>query len=250
MGQFENEETNEHCLVCQSMLPEAVDGTLTAAEQAAFDKHVAGCVACQLELEDAQRGVAFLSMLKSTPAPEPPADLMAKILSQTTGATAFGMEADNIFTRPRAEQPKQSWWSRTVSVFTINSASTVFQPRLAMTAAMAFFSVALSLNMMGVRLTDLGHLNLHSGNLSRTVADLSASASRRFQNTRVVYQFESRVSELRRDEAPLGDREIKAPEKQPSDNKQDQPAHPHGSSELLLPPAAGTRDNITTKGGV
>lgn len=259
MGQFD-ETVNPECLVCQSMCPEAVDGTLTPAEQAAFDKHVAGCVSCQLELEDAQRGAAWLTMLKGN-TPEPPAGLMAKILAETTGATAFGMEADNLYTRPRAQAPKQTWlaavWARTADAFRINTASAGFQPRFAMTAAMAFFSVALSLNMMGVRLRDLGHLNLRPGNISRTVADVSASASRSFQNMRVVYQLESRVSELRRDEAPLGDRDItpqprqqqqQPDNQQPTDNKQ--PTRPRGSSELILPPAAGTRAHGTVRGEV
>jgi hypothetical protein len=38
------------------------------------------------------------------------------------------------------------------------------------------------------------------------VADASASVSRTFQNNRMVYQMESRVSELRSDDAPANDR--------------------------------------------
>jgi hypothetical protein len=216
-----------------------------------------------MELEDAQRGAAWLTMLKGN-APEPPANLMAKILAETTGAAAYGMEADNMFTRPRAEAPRQSWiaaaWTKMADVFRINSASAAFQPRLAMTAAMAFFSVALSLNMMGVRLRDVGHLNLRPGNLTRTVADASASVSRSFQNLRVVYQLESRVSELRKDEMPFGERDDAPrsqpqpkqdqpkPQQPPSDNKQ--PARPHGTSELILPPAAVERTHGIVRGEV
>jgi hypothetical protein len=38
--------------------------------------------------------------------------------------------------------------------------------------------------------------------LKRTAADASASATRMFQNNRAVYQVESRLSELRNDDAP------------------------------------------------
>jgi hypothetical protein len=78
----------------------------------------------------------------------------------------------------------------------------MFQPRVAMTAAMAFFSIALTLNLTGVRLRDVRASNFTPSALRRTVADVDASATRRFQNNREVYQVESRLSELRSDDAP------------------------------------------------
>jgi hypothetical protein len=77
----------------------------------------------------------------------------------------------------------------------------IFQPRFAMTAAMAFFSIALTLNLTGVRLRDLRASNFTPSALKRTVADVDASATRMFQNNRAVYQVESRLSELRSDDA-------------------------------------------------
>jgi soluble lytic murein transglycosylase-like protein len=86
-------------------------------------------------------------------------------------------------------------------IFSLDAASTIFQPRLAMTAAMAFFSIALTLNLAGVRLRDLRAANFGPSGVRRTVADVGASASRQFENSRVVYKLESRVSELRGDDA-------------------------------------------------
>jgi hypothetical protein len=40
--------------------------------------------------------------------------------------------------------------------------------------------------------------------VKRTVADVDASATRMFQNNRAVYQVESRLNELRNDDAPGG----------------------------------------------
>jgi hypothetical protein len=82
-----------------------------------------------------------------------------------------------------------------------------FQPRLAMTAAMAFFSIALTLNLAGVRLRDLRAANFTPSGLRHSVGDMTASATRSFQNLRVVYQVESRVGELRSEDSPMGDRE-------------------------------------------
>jgi hypothetical protein len=220
MTQFEEMKNQPNgCAVCEAMLPEAVDGTLTEAEQQAFDRHVAGCVRCAQELAEAQRGAAWLSMLKSK-APEPPAGLLERILAETSGlavpvaivaeepAPAYDWSA-----RPVPVQPAGGWsgrWATTrmklSGMFSFGGspfegASNIFQPRLAMTAAMAFFSIALTLNLTGVRLRDLRASNFGPSGVKRTVADLGASASRQFENSRVVYQVESRVSELRSDDA-------------------------------------------------
>jgi hypothetical protein len=95
-----------------------------------------------------------------------------------------------------------SVWRKVIAPFRVGDAQALMQPRLAMTAAMAFFSIALTLNLMGVRLRDLRAEDFTPAGLQRTVADASASATRSFQNMRVVYQVESRVSELQSDEAP------------------------------------------------
>jgi len=226
MSQFEEfEQRPTACAVCETMLPEAVDGMLSEAEQAAFDKHVAGCVECARELSEARRGAAWLSMLKSQ-APEPPASLLAKILAETTGAAqhdapAIALPAPAAPTWqpafvPVADQRPgfsvqwaafRQFWSNLVPA---ESTRAIFQPRLAMTAAMAFFSIALTLNLTGVRLRDLRASNFTPSALKRTVADMDASATRTFQNNRAVYQVESRLSELRNDDendsSPAGHR--------------------------------------------
>jgi anti-sigma factor RsiW len=216
MNQFEGfAECSAACTVCEAMLPEAVDGMLSESEQSAFEKHVAGCVECARELAEAKRGAAWLSMLKSQ-TPEPPAGLLAKILAETTGAVqqhASTVAAPTVLVpaqRPvfpvMAEQRKgfggpllalRKLWD---GWLVTESSRAILQPRLAMTAAMAFFSIALTLNLTGVRLRDLRASNFTPSALKRTVADLDASATRRFQNNRAVYQVESRLSELHNDD--------------------------------------------------
>jgi len=55
-----------------------------------------------------------------------------------------------------------------------------------------------------VRLSDVRAANFTPSALRRTVADTGASVSRTFQNNPMVYRVESRVSELRSDDAPQG----------------------------------------------
>jgi hypothetical protein len=207
------------CIVCETLLPEAVDGTLTADEQRAFDTHVAGCVECSRELAEAQRGAAWLGMLKSR-APEPPVSLLAKILAETSGASAQAQteqaaqpQAEPAFVptydpmwAPRVPaKPMSVWATRLQTVrqmsglFSVEGVHAAFQPRLAMTAAMAFFSIALTLNLTGVRLRTLRAEDFTPQGIQRTMADTTASVTRSFQNNRSVYQVESRLSELRAD---------------------------------------------------
>jgi hypothetical protein len=225
MGQFDEFDSTKPmaCAVCEAMCPDAVDGTLTEAEQRAFDKHLAGCTTCAEELAEAQRGAAWMAMLKGH-TPEPPAALLQRILAETTGAQAAAASPAPVLApvlapspaiTPYYEEPLQVWPPRTVAqtggrflafrrkmadLFSFENGNASFQPRLAMTAAMAFFSIALTLNMTGVRLSDLRAGSLRPSSLRRTVADAGASAARSFQNLRVVYQVESRVNDLRNSE--------------------------------------------------
>lgn len=218
------------CAVCETLLPDAVDGLLSAAEQRAFDSHVAICRVCATELAEAQRGAAWLGMLKSQ-APMPPESLLAKILAETSGGSqpvtalpyipatvvpAAAMHQPSMAApqaRPSAGRNRRSpeWssaWaylrSQLRDAFSIESASATFQPRIAMTAAMAFFSIALTLNLTGVRLRDLRPASFTPSALKRSIANLDASATRMFQNNRAVYQVESRLNELRGDDAASG----------------------------------------------
>ena len=208
LSQFDEMNENQpiECVVCEAMCPDAVDGTLTVAERRIFDRHVAHCASCTRELEEAQRGAAWLGMLKGH-TPEPPAALLAKILAETTGAED-AREAMPEFVRALPVRAVAPAWALTsvlrkvMDVFRIETARASFQPRMAMTAAMAFVSIALTLNLTGVKLKSLRASDFTPSGIRRNVVEASASAARNFQNMRVVYQVESRVSELR-GEGPL-----------------------------------------------
>ena len=233
-----------HCAQCEGMLADALDGTLSAADQELFDTHLAFCEPCGQMLADARRGAAWLEMLRS-PQPEPPASLMERILAQTSGAQASPVHgqiqhADTATMQPAdfnvgAMTPQTApfhnvipFRSRMVAAVRQNSFGHVlFQPRLAMTAAMAFFSIALTMNLTGVRLQDLHASDLKPSSLKRNFYNGKAGVVRYYEGLRVVYELESRVHDLQsasdNDVAPIGRKtpESATPTTQPNDQPAD-----------------------------
>ena len=71
-----------------------------------------------------------------------------------------------------------------------------------MTLAMAFFSIAQTLNLTGVKVTDLRAADFQPSrlraNLTRTYYSTNEQVTKYYKNLRLVYEMESRVRELRR----------------------------------------------------
>ena len=218
------------------MLPDWMDhaegGEMTPKDRAAFDLHIATCAECSQMLADAQRGAALLQMLRS-PRPEPSSALMDRILASTSGlAGPAKSRVSGVIAMPaidRAAVEIQSvnpanysdsyilaadpalplggvpagnvlpFRSSATGKFSLRAIThTMMQPRLAMTAAMAFFSIALTLNLTGVRLNELSVTDLKPSNLRRTFYQADASVVRYYDNLRVVYELESRVQDMKR----------------------------------------------------
>ena len=229
------------CAQCELMLADVLDGTLSAEEQAGFDLHVATCTACSQMLADAQRGAAWLELLR-TPRPEPPAALLEQILAQTAGQTytsrsaalavASDMQAGVGGTAPRPATVLP-FRSRVTHAFRRNSfAHALLQPRLAMTAAMAFFSIGLTLNLTGVRLNELRLVNLRPANVRRSFYQADAHLVRYYTNLRVVYELESRVRDLQRSsesDVPSGSDPAVDQQKKPAEDPKDKPTRPPGA---------------------
>jgi len=202
---------SQHCARCEAMLADVLDGTLSVAEQTEFDLHVASCTSCSQMLADAQRGAAWLEMLR-TPRPEPSAALLGRILAQTGGQAATAESNKLSILPPVSIQPFVSdsvvpihmatvlpFRSRMASTFHLKSiGQSLLQPRLAMTAAMAFFSIGLTLNLTGVRLNELRASDLKPSSVKRTFYQANAHVVRYVDNLRAVYELESRVRDLQR----------------------------------------------------
>ncbi len=206
------------CSQFEAMLAEAVDGSLPAEEQATFDLHLVGCASCREMLGDAKRGAVWMEMLREH-APAPPTALLDRILAQTSGAASVEIGAAGAAGVASAmvaggAGPVGSGLgaAATGNVLAFRKRAvrgfggfdfeglrhTLLQPRLAMTAAMAFFSIALTLNLTGVRLSELRVSDLRPSSLKRSMYEANAHVVRYYTNLRVVYELESRVHDLQR----------------------------------------------------
>jgi Putative zinc-finger len=205
----------------EAMLTDALDGQLSARDLAAFDAHAAGCAGCSDLLAHARQGQEWLVYLHSEP--EVPAGLVSKILDKTAGAGAIPI--------PVIADAAQGAGAAVVAV----SGRRSFQEtRLLMTVAMAFFSIALTLNMAGVKLTSLRLADLRpatiGNSLSRQFYSKWGQVSRFYNNARFVYELESRMRELRRDTETT----------QPAPQKKAEPSSRNGESQSTGLRAQGT----------
>ena len=254
-------QENPNCLACEEMIPDAADGVLSAADQAFFDLHLTGCAACAERFAAARRGAQWLELLRS-PRPEPSAALMERILSQTSNQTSnqtreAAPEAapEHLLTPayPAALPANVLPFiprSAPVSRFT-RFTRLAMEPRFAMTAAMAFFSIALTLNLTGVRFDQIKAADLKPSSLKRSFFEARASAVRYSDNLRVVRVLESRVDDLRQSNAdsysndritPSSSRP--APASEPKPEKKQPKQTPEGSSRRESPLPASPLLNV------
>lgn len=267
------------CAQCEAMLTDVIDGTLTPGEQAVFDRHIATCADCSHMYIDARRGAEWLMRLK-TPQPEPTSALLERILATTGPAADREIAPAAASTQPNtllggpmlvpatvspavyASGNVLPFRQRVVNAFRLQAVRHTFmQPRLAMTAAMAFFSIALTLNLTGVHVTQLRLSDLKPSSLKRSFYDTNARVMRSVDNLRVVYELESRVQDLRGNDSgsnpepvgtpaaspsqstPSSDQkqddqrspDQQAPDQTPDQKKQSAPRPRSGSSRSLLP---------------
>jgi len=207
------------------MLTDALDGTLEARDAEAFNSHSKSCAAgCGELLEEAKRGTEWLRFLRETP--EAPQGLLEKILVGTTGL-------------PDAQQPlaasgavalpHQPWLGVPFALLQRRMA----ESRILMTLAMAFFSLALTLNLTGVRLNQLKLSDLSPSSLAASLSHeyytTSAHLTRYYLTLRIVNELESRVNEMRRDNnAPAARPAVQQQPQQPAQKPQPQPASKPG----------------------
>jgi len=177
------------CEDWEALLADALDGLLPAHQAAAFTAHSDTCAACADLLAHAEQGREWLGFLHTEP--EVPSRLVEKILDKTVGPGAIPLPV--VAGAPVAG----------VSAAALPVQRSFQETRLMMTVAMAFFSTALMLNLIGFKLTNFRLADLRpsviSSTLSRQFYGARGSVVRYYQNLRFVYQLESRMRELRRD---------------------------------------------------
>ena len=189
------------CDESEAMLADFLDGTLPSADMETFQSHQRSCAACAEMFSQAGKGREWLNFLKTEP--QVPGVLLAKILAQTSGAESFSHPAGELAPVSAVPIPVATplpFWKRGGVAWASRG---VAQPRLLMTAAMAFFSITLTLNMAGVRLSAIRLSDLNpsalGSNLDKQYHMATARVVRYYDNLRFVYEMEARVRELRRD---------------------------------------------------
>jgi hypothetical protein len=188
------------CEEWEELLVDFLDGALAPADAESFQSHRQTCSPCAEMFSQAGQGREWLNFLRAEP--EAPAVLVANILAQTSGGdrrVAVGGEfATAAAAVPAA--PALPFWQRSGMAM---ATQRVAQPRLLMTAAMAFFSTTLTLNMAGVRLSAIRLADLRptaiGSNLDKQYHMASASVVRHVDNLRIVYEMEARWREMGRD---------------------------------------------------
>jgi Putative zinc-finger len=204
MAERMNIPSSPECGEWETLLTDALDGLLSPQDEAKFAAHKAVCPACAALYVEARKGREWLEFLG--PEPEAPAGLLEKILAKTGPGheaaggwnalpVAAGAGTVPAFVPPVWQQP--GFFARMRSGV---------QPRLMMTAAMAFFSIALTLNVTGFNLANVHVTPLRLADLrpktvraymERQLTMASVPIVRYYDHLRFVYEVQTRVRELR-----------------------------------------------------
>ncbi|MGA7522121.1 MAG: zf-HC2 domain-containing protein [Acidobacteriaceae bacterium] len=176
------------CEDWEALLADALDGLLPEDKAVAFRAHSANCANCGDLLAHAGQGREWLGYLHSEP--DVPSTLMGKILDRTVGPGSMPLPVVAAGQGAGAAAMALPWRRN------------FHEARLLMTVAMAFFSIALTLNLIGVKVSDLRLADLSPSTIGSTVSRqfyaARGSVVRYYDNLRFVYQLESRMRELRR----------------------------------------------------
>ena len=224
------------CGQWETLLADALDGLLRPEDEATFASHMATCKACTALFEESRRGREWLEFL--SPEPEIPEGLLDKILA----ATGPGQVAGYGLVTGNDVLPMPQPWQRPGFMARVRRFA---EPRLMMTVAMAFFSIALTLNLTGVRLSDLRVSNLRPSAIrsfmERRLTMASTPIIRYYDHLRLVYEVQSRMRELRRSTQGEG-------QNQPQNNVQ--PATPGESKQNSPRKDGGSRVDPPQQSGV
>jgi len=209
------------CGAWETLLADALDGLLKPEDEAQFAEHKAVCPACAALYEEAKKGREWLEFL--SPEPEVPEGLLERILARTGPGHAANAPMPALAGTRTVPSFVPPVWQQTGFLARTRQA---MQPRLLMTAAMAFFSIALTLNLTGVRLSTLRLADLRPvavrSYMERQLNMASVPIVRYYDHLRFVYEVESRVRQLRGEGS--GDENTAPGNNQ--DRKQSQPAVP------------------------
>ena len=189
--------SSPECGRWETLLADALDGRLRPEDESAFTGHMAICPACATLFEEASRGREWLEFL--SPEPDIPEGLFDRILAQTgpDQVAGYGLLAEGV----AVPAMPQSWpppgfagpgFAGRVRRYA--------EPRLLMTVAMAFFSIALTLNLVGFKFTEVRLSALRPtavrSLLTRRIVTASIPFLRYYDHLRFLYEVESSMPQV------------------------------------------------------
>jgi len=185
------------CSEFDALLTEALDGILAGDRLSRFHAHANACSVCGPLFAEIDAGRRLLHSLEDV---EPPAHLLDNILAST-----IGLDTTRMHIPGRAASAQPSWLDRIqqwVGPVTAPVFALVRQPRFAMSFGMAFFSVSMALNIAGVKLADVRHVDLRPSAVVRQYHMTTGRVVKYYENIRFVYEIESRVRDFKRATTP------------------------------------------------
>jgi hypothetical protein len=203
-------QSGMHCAEFETLLFEAIDGTLVAGRLTRFEAHASTCASCGPLFADAQAGQQWMRSLAEV---EPPKNLVHNILAKTSGVEERYVES--------VAELKPSRWEQAfgwVQPALAGTWATVREPRFGMSVAMAFFSVSLVMSVAGIKVGDLAKLDLRSSALKRSYYSTQARVVKYYSNMRGFYEIESMLHSIQRATAPAESEPSKREKPKPKEN--------------------------------
>jgi hypothetical protein len=183
------------CSEFEALLAEALDDAIPAGARAAFDEHGKSCAVCGPLYAETWEGMLMIQGLAEL---EPPKNLVHNILAATSRKEAT---AEQI-----AEEAKLGWMERMRRSLKLQVGG-LLHSRFAMSFAMAFFSLSITLTLAGVKINDVKNMAEHPSLLRKNVVlgytSVEARVTSYYENLRLVYQVQAKVRELKKNAAPV-----------------------------------------------
>ena len=185
------------CSEFEALLADAIDNTIAAGSRTAFDEHGRSCRVCGPMLAEAMEGMWMVRGLAEL---EPPKNLVHNILAATSRKEAT---AEQI-----AEEAKLGWMDRLRRSLKPQVGGLVHS-RFAMSFAMAFFSLSITLTLAGVKVADVQNMVAHPSMLRKNAVlgftHVEAKVASYYENLRLVYTMQAKVRELKKSAAPVAE---------------------------------------------
>jgi Putative zinc-finger len=183
------------CTEFEVLLADALDGRLDATQIERFDSHLELCPRCAPMFGEAKLGQSWMQTLKDEQL-EPPVFVVENILRETVGTVHTRV-------KPQVAEPQKSWLDRLKELPAFKPVfGTIMQPRFAMSFGMAFFSITMLLNVLGIKVTSFRHVDLRPSAVSHQYYETKGKIVKYYENIRLVYEIESRVNDIKRATQP------------------------------------------------